>query len=263
MRGTARHERAGTAARAGAGAGAARSRARPRRPGRRRGTGRARAARRAGARRSRRRRRARATRRCWRARGRCGRGRRGTPRRRTRSARARARRPRARRGGVDGRTAVHGVGDRERAGGAGRDERGERERVDALAQRARGQHVGGVDAGRGEREQRAREVDGAEAAARDEQADAGDRESERGRAAAREALAAEHDRAGHHEHRVAVGDDAGGAGAHPLDRGQVGRRGGGVGRRAERDGDQRDAQTRQRAAAGPAARSRARSAPSA
>ncbi len=130
---------------------------------------------------------------------------------------------------------------------------GERERVDPLAQRARGQHVRRVDAGRGEREQRAREVDRPEAAARDEQADAGDGEAERGGAAAREALAAEHDRARHHEHRVAVRDDAGRAGAHPLDRRQVGRRGRGVGRRAERDGDQRRCAGSEASAAGPAA----------
>ena len=40
--------------------------------------------------------------------------------------------------------------------GAGGDERRERERLDAVAQGGRGQHVGGVERRRGEREQRAR-----------------------------------------------------------------------------------------------------------
>ena len=69
-------------------------------------------------------------------------------------------------------------------------------------------------------------------------------------APAREALAAEHDRAGHHEHRIAVGDDSGRPCAHALDRGQVERGGRGVGRRAQRDGGQADAQAGQRAAQG-------------
>ena len=87
-------------------------------------------------------------------------------------------------GRVDRRSAVHGVGDRERAGGAGRDERRERERLGPVAQGGRGEHVGRVDRGRAEREQGARGVDRTQPAARDEQPDAAHGECERGGAPA-------------------------------------------------------------------------------
>ncbi len=162
---------------------------------------------------------------------------------------------------VHRRAAVHRVRGREGQRGAGRDERRERERLDPVAQGGGDQHVGGVERGRREGEQRARAVDGAQAVTRDQQPDSADGEAERDGAAAREPLAAEDDRARHDEHGVAVRDDAGGPGAHPLDGREIERRGRRERRRAERHGDQADAQVRQRTAQQRAAPARARSRP--
>ena len=162
---------------------------------------------------------------------------------------------------VDGRSAVHRVGGGECTGRAGRDQRRQRQRLGPLAQGGRGEHVGGVDRGRAEREQGARRVDRAQPAARDEQPDAAHGERERRRPPAREALAAEHDGAGHDEHRVAVGDDSGRPGSHPLDRGEVERGGRCVRRRAERDGRQARCPAWAAGGAARAARARARSRP--